>query len=110
MQVNYFRVVDLIFSQKVKNDDFVNILGCPNGIDWTIIHKENNKIKFITEKRTEAEIYFNNYKNIVLEFADKIEEFYKKSKPKIVQQENDFNLKGYSAFWNEWHLLRTKWK
>lgn len=92
------------------DDDYVNILGCPSGIDWEIIHLENNVVKFITENGTEAEIKLEKYKHIVLEFAEKIEKFYKDSKPKIIEENQDFNIKGYPAFWNEWHLLRNKWK
>lgn len=97
------------FFAENENDDFVNIVGCPSGIDWTITHTDNKKIKHVTEKGNEAELEFEIYKQLVLEFADKIEAFYRKSKQKVIV-ENDYNKIGYSAFWNEWNTLRKKWK
>lgn len=97
------------FVAENKEDDFVNILGCPSEIDWAVIHRNNN-VRLITEKGTEAEIDFENYKEIVLNFADKIESFYKGSKPKLVEEQNEMNVIGYPAFWNEWNKLKSKWK
>ena len=45
---------------------------------------------------------YNDYKNTVFVFADKIEDFYNKSKPKTVPKDE----KGYRAFWNEWKSIR----
>ena len=39
------------FFAESENDDYLNILGCPSGIDWTIIHTENNKVKQIASKQ-----------------------------------------------------------
>lgn len=97
------------FYAESKEDDFVNVLGCPSGIDWTIIHTDDT-VKLITEKGTEAVMNFENYKEIVLDFADKIKSFYNESKPKIVEEQNEMNVIGYPAFWNEWNKLRGKWK
>ncbi|MCP4176891.1 MAG: hypothetical protein GY756_03920 [bacterium] len=94
----------------MTDDDnyFVAIMGCPSGIDWTISHIDDNKIKHVSEKGQEAIIKLDTYKEIVLEFVDKVEEFYKKSKPKITPKD-DFDKKGYLTFWNEWRSLRDKW-
>ena len=89
-----------------ENDDYVNICGCPSGIDWTIIHLDDNTIKHITENGAETTIHKNEYKKIVIDFADNIELFYKNSLPKIIPQD-EFTRKGYLTFWKEWKQLRN---
>lgn len=91
------------------DNDFVNICGCPSGIDWTIIHMDGNKIKHISDGGQEAIIDKEEYKTIVLDFADQVENFYKTSLPKIIPTD-DFDKKGYLTFWKEWRNLRDKWK
>ena len=90
-----------------EENDFVIICGCPSGIDWTISHIDNSRIKHASEKGNEAIIDLENYKNIVLHFADKVEAFYKTSLPKIIPTD-DFDKKGYLTFWKEWHQLRDE--
>lgn len=91
------------------DNDFVTICGCPSGIDWTIIHTDDNKIKHIAESGQEAIIDKEAYKFLVLEFADEVENFYKTSLPKAIPTD-DFDKKGYLAFWKEWRNLRGEWK
>ena len=46
-------------------DDFeVHICGCGNGIDWTIIHVEDHKVKHISDDGQEAIVTFEKYKNV----------------------------------------------
>ena len=92
-----------------ESQDYVNIMGCLNGIDWTIIHTENGKIRHITEKGNEAIIEKVEYQKIVLEFVNKVDYFYKSSLPKIVPTD-DFGKNGYLTFWNEWKSLLNQWK
>jgi len=92
-----------------EKKDFVNICGCPNGIDWTIIHIDDNKVKHIADSGEEATIDETTYQKIVLDFADQVENFYKLSSPKIIPSD-DFDKKGYLTFWKEWRHLRDKWK
>ena len=89
--------------------DFVNICGCQSGIDWTIIHTNDNKIRHLTESGQEAIIDKEAYKKIVLDFADQVEKFYQISTPKIIPTD-DFDKKGYFTFWKEWRKLRDEWK
>ena len=89
--------------------DTVDICGCPNGIDWTIIHIDDNKVKHISDSGEEATIDETTYQKIVLDFADQVENFYKLSSPKIIPSD-DFDKKGYLTFWKEWRHLRDKWK
>jgi hypothetical protein len=92
-----------------EEDDFVNIYGCPSGIDWTIVHIENNKVKHTADSGQATTIDKDAYKKIVLDFADQVENFYKVSLPKTIPTD-DFDKKGYLAFWKEWWKLRDEWK
>ena len=95
------------FAMYLKDDGSgdVFICGCPNGIDWSVIH-ENGNIKLITESGKETIISLEEYKKEVFKFADSIENFYnictKKIMPADEQERN-----AYIAFWNEWHRRRN---
>lgn len=95
------------FSMWLKDDNTgdVFICGCPNGIDWNVIHEGEN-VKLITETGTETIININEYKKEVFKFVDLIEEFYNKSTPKILP-EDEMERQGYIAFWKEWHRRRN---
>ncbi len=90
-------------------NDFVSICGCPSGIDWTIIHIENEKVKHISDNGQEVIIDKKTYQKIVLDFVDQVEDFYKTSLPKTIPTD-DFEKKGYLTFWKEWRNLRNEWK
>jgi hypothetical protein len=81
------------------------ICGCPNGIDWTIEHLDSRLIKHISEGGKEAIINKEDYKKMVFDFADKVENFYKESKPKIIPID-DFDRGAYYEIWEEWKKLR----
>ena len=91
------------------NQETVIIQGCDAGIDWKIIHTNDNQVKHILDNGYEVIIQKETYKIKVLEFADHIEQFYKDSKPKTIPTD-DFDRKGYLTFWKEWRNLRDKWK
>jgi len=80
----------------------VDIGGCPNGIDWSVIH-EGGKIKLVTEAGNVTYIEPDDYANEVYAFADKIEAFYKNCCEKNIAQTDEMSKNGYIAFWNEWH-------
>lgn len=82
----------------------VDILGCDNGIDWSVIHK-NDYVILITHSEKETRIPLDEYKQIVFAFADEIEAFYKNSASKVVPDDL-FDRNGYIAFWNEWNRRR----
>ncbi len=83
------------------------ISGCPTGIDWTIQHIDDNQIKHISESGKEAILNKEDYKKMVYDFADKVEEFYKNSKPKIIPSD-DFDRGSYYEIWEEWKKLRNE--
>lgn len=85
--------------------DEVDIIGCDDGIDWTVIH-ENGMVKIIIENEDAVYIYYLQYKEEVLRFVYMIEDYYKKSSNKVLPKD-EFERDGYIAFWNEWNK-RTK--
>lgn len=89
----------------IPNEDLTNVViaGCPNGIDWSVIH-EGDKVRLITESGQETGMSLKDYRQEVYRFADMIESYYIKCKPKNFSDEYDRNC--YTAFWNEWHRRR----
>lgn len=85
-------------------DDTVEISGCPNGIDWSILHTDGY-VKLVTEKGNEVSITLDDYTETVFNFVDKIEEFYKRCQGKIIPTDN-FDRDGYIKFWKEWNNRR----
>lgn len=82
----------------------VTISGCPNGIDWSVIH-EDDVVRLILGNGQEQRISLEDYRKEVFRFADKIERFYQSCAPKILP-DDPFDRNGYLAFWNEWHRRR----
>lgn len=93
----------LIADDKLEN---VTIVGCNNGIDWSIIHEGEN-IKLILEDGSETIVSLEEYKKEVFQFADKVETFYKASPPRKLPKD-EFDRNGYITFWKEWHRRRTE--
>lgn len=90
----------------IPSDDLqtVTISGCPNGIDFTVLHK-GNIVELITGQHNVL-IPFDEYKNIVLKIVEEVELFYQSSPPK--KFDSDFDKDGYEAFWNEWQSTKEK--
>ncbi len=82
----------------------VLIYGCPNGIDWSIRHDGDNVVLELKDGTTEV-VSISDYTAEVFRFADVIEDFYSKSSPKIMPEE-EIEANGYKAFWNEWRRRR----
>lgn len=87
------------------NEDLtlVDIIGCNNGIDWTVIH-EGEYIKLITESGKCTLVHINEYKKEVFKAVDKVEAYYKNCKEKVFS--DDIDKDGYMALWNEWEIRR----
>lgn len=86
--------------------DNVVIVGCDNGIDWSVIH-DGDTVILELEDGAREKISINKYKQEVFEFADKVEAFYKSSSPKKIPNDK-IDRNGYIAFWNEWHRRRNQ--
>jgi hypothetical protein len=81
----------------------VLMMGCNKGIDWTIEHIENMKIKHISENGSKAIISEKEYRKMVYQFNDKVKSFYDNS---ILRSPGDkFDEEGYNAFIDEWNKL-----
>ncbi|MBQ7335390.1 MAG: hypothetical protein IJW92_02820 [Clostridia bacterium] len=91
----------------IPSDDktSVTIIGCPNGIDFDIIHEDNNII-IRTQDGITYTVTFEDYKIAVLSYAKQIEDFYHQNPPR--QFEDKIDQDGFSAFCNEWYNLTDK--
>ena len=94
-----------IYPREDNNYSDLVIVGCPNGIDWSVIHSDNG-VKIITEAGNEMFVEINEYRKIVYNFVDKVEQFYKQS-PKRKLSGDDFDKHMYYAFWEEWKSRRN---
>jgi len=83
------------------------ISGCPAGIDWTITHLTEDLIQHTSDNGNSAIIKIEDYKKMVYDFVDKVEEFYQSSLPKILPKD-EFELGAYEEIWEEWRELRNK--
>ncbi len=83
----------------------ITIIGCPNGIDFSVSH-ENENIIIRTRDNKTFTVCFEEYAYAVLTYAKQIDDFYKQNPPRRFQDEFDKN--GFSAFCNEWHALMKK--
>ncbi len=96
----------MIPSEDGKN--YVFIVGCPNGIDWSIKHIADEVI-FESEKGSIGKLPLEDYKNMVLKFTNEIENFYGDPNDKIVPEE-DLDKNAFNQFWKEWKELKSKCK
>ena len=91
----------------IANNPFsVTICGCPNGIDWSVRHKDRDVILEL-EDGTEERVPLEEYTEAVFGFADMVEAYYRECSPKILPDDR-FTAEGYTAFWNEWHRRRGR--
>lgn len=78
-----------------------------DGCNWWVRHSEKN-VLLETETGYSVLVPFIEYKQQVLSFVDKIEEFYKTSKPKNLPND-EYDRTAYNKFWMEWKNRRSKW-
>lgn len=83
----------------------VTISGCDHGVDFTVIHEDEN-IVIITEDDAEYRIPFEIYKKAVLSLAEQVMGFYQSNPPR--EFEDEFEKDGYGAFVTEWYSLFDK--
>ena len=84
----------------------VYFIGCPNGIDLTIEHLDNNYVKIISKNGSEVIIKGEIFKEIISKFITKIELFYKNSPKRKLDKEKEI---GFNAFWDEWYKLKNEY-
>ncbi len=90
-----------------KTLDTVEIIGCPNGVDWSIVH-DGGKVKFMTESGYVSEVIVTEYRGAVMKVVSEVESFYQVSSDKILP-DNELDRQGYLAFWNEWIRRRRQY-
>lgn len=89
-----------------EEQEEVDILGCPNGIDWTVCPR-GNVVQIITASGNQTFVPMELYQKEVFRFADTIEAFYQKCSEKILPTD-PFDRDSYLTFWKEWHRRRGK--
>ena len=83
----------------------VTVVGCPNGIDFDIIHEGGNII-IRTQEGITYTVPFEDYKAAVLSYAKQIEDFYHQNPPR--QFEDQIEKDGFTAFCNAWKSLKDR--
>ncbi len=92
----------------ISNEDMteVYISGCDLGTDWEIRHTDGG-VRLILENGKEEFVDMEEYKREVFRFCDNIKAYYDSCSPKVFgDDKDDFNRRGYTAFWNEWNSRR----
>ncbi|HAS39408.1 MAG TPA: hypothetical protein DCS93_02975 [Microscillaceae bacterium] len=89
-----------------ENTQEFHMLGCPNGIDWSI-HYENKRVTHTTRWGKQASISLAKWKTIVLVLAQQVEDFYAQSKTKNLPEEKA-DWKAYLRFWEDWHRMKKQ--
>lgn len=84
----------------------VIILGCPNGYDWGVTHA-GDEVIFQSQKGSTGKLPFHQYEDQILNFTDKVEEFYYDHEPKVIPDNEEYRA-GYYQFWKEWKTLKKQ--
>lgn len=93
----------LFFDEKTNQ---LSILGCPNGIDWSVKHL-NNTVELTTQKEQKTIISYKVYYNTIMSFVEEVASFY--GNPKDKTPINDgFTDQAYHQFWKEWNNLKNR--
>lgn len=90
----------------IEDDTDVHIQGCFTGINYWVQHIDPN-VKLTTELKTQIVIPKKEYEIEIINFVDKVEDFYKKSKPKQMLEDN-YDRTGYEMMWKEWKRRRNQ--
>ncbi len=93
------------FLMPSKDQTTVTIIGCPNGIDFSV-SRENENIIIRTRENKIFTVRFDEYASAVIAYAKQIEDFYRQNPPRRFHDKYDQN--GFSAFCNEWYTLMNK--
>jgi len=87
-----------------EDSDDVFICGCPNGTDFDVRHV-NGSVQLHAPGIKKVIVSLEDYRQAVHTFADQVMAYYHASLPKIMPEE-DYERKGYIAFWREWARRR----
>lgn len=84
----------------------VDIVGCDNGVDWTV-HHEPGRVRLITASGRETLVPLAEYAREVCRFADAVADFYAACSPKR-EPDDEFDRRGWAAFRREWRRRREE--
>lgn len=92
----------------IPSDDGKTVLvsGCSNGVDFDVIHENDNVIIKTADKKYELSL--NEYIDSVLSYAGQVEAFLSQNPERIIT--DDFDNEGYNAFKTEWFNLKEQIK
>ena len=88
-----------------KRGENVTISGCNNGEDWTIRHIPG-AVELILEDGYTVTVPMEEYRQEVLAFVQKIEDFYTVH-PRILPKD-EWDRNAYLTFWREWHRRKEQ--
>ncbi len=77
------------------------------GVNWWVTHSDK-EVHLETVSGNSITVPFEVYKQQVLSFVDKVEAFYKRSKPKNLPNIK-YDRDAYIKFWAEWKKMRETW-
>jgi len=86
--------------------DKLLLCGCPNGLDWSVIH-ENDTVRLRTSADTQVTISPKAYRDTIFAFADTVKAFYEKSSPKPTPDGSFTDKAAYQKFWANWETWRN---
>lgn len=86
--------------------DKAKIIGCDEGLDWSVSHK-NGLVTIKEDENIKTTYYYLQYKKEVLGFIKEVENFYEKSRRKILS-EDKIGREDYIDFWSQWKTLKEK--
>ena len=84
----------------------VEIIGCDRGADWSVTHR-GDQVELTLPSGEGTRVPLADYRDQVYRFADKVEAFYRSCRPKKLPEE-EFDRRGYQAFWEEWRRRRGR--
>ena len=81
----------------------IEVVGCGNGTDWTILHSGAD-VCLITTSGHEITVSFEEYRREVFSFADSVKAVYDRCSPKRADENGEGEE--YRTFWKEWQRRR----
>jgi len=88
--------------------EICKIIGCPDGLDWTVKH-DGNFIRLISKNDITVSVPFAQYKTEVFAFSDKVKQFYDSGLPRNISDCDKHDIAGFKAFCDEWKMHYEKW-
>lgn len=94
----------------ISSDDqqTVFIYGCCNGVDFDVIH-DNDQVIIRMDGSKVYTYSYDEYVKMVVDFVNEVEQFYINS-PKRIVPKSEPEKSGFEAFKNEWLHLKGRLK